>query len=287
MRATSPDPFGERFGHPRCSPGGEQIADYVHGLGEPVKHEAGAALSPYLSVMDVYDRSAHAYDLIQAARGRDYSAQADQLVAMISARCPSANSVLDVACGTGLHLASLRRHFTELAGVDLSRAMLRRARDALGDVPLELGDMRSFQLSRRFDVVVCLFSSIGYLLTLDDVRAAVSNMADHVDAGGLLVVEPWIHPDRWRLGHRVAEAANADGLAVSRVSVNGREGHVSTFDLYWTIASDRGVDQFTERHRMGLYSPEEYLDAFRRANLTVEHGDTGLIGRGMFIGQKT
>jgi len=235
--------------------------------------------------VDVYERSAHAYDLIQAARGRDYSAQADQLAELINARCPHARSLLDVACGTGHHLRSLRRHFPDIAGVDISPAMLQRAKEALSDVPLDLGDMRSFRFDRRFDVVTCLFSSIGYLLTLDDVHRAVANMADHLRPGGLLIVEPWIHPDQWRLGHRVAEAASGDGLAVARVSVNGREGHVSTFDLYWTVASDDGVDQFIEPHRMGLYSIEEYLGAFGAARLTVEHQPPGLIGRKLFIGQ--
>ncbi len=236
--------------------------------------------------MDVYERSAHVYDLIHAARGRDCSTQAEQLLELIRPRCPDAHSLLDVACGTGLHLAGLRGHFSEVAGVDISQAMLQRARLVLGDVPLELGDMRTFRFSRRFDVVTCLASSIGYLLTLDDVRQAVANMAGHVEPGGLLIVEPWIHPDRWRLGHRIAEAANGDGLAIGRVSVNGREGHVSTFDLYWTIASDESVQQFMEPHRMGLYSPEQYIDAFRGANLTVEHEETGLTDRGLFIGHK-
>jgi SAM-dependent methyltransferase len=250
-----------------------------------LKVEAAKRFDPYRSQMDVYERSAHAYDLIQAARGRDYGAQADQLAELIRARHPDARSLLDVACGTGHHLRTLRRHFPDVAGIDISPAMLRRAREELSDVPLELGDMRSFRVDRRFDVVTCLFSSIGYLLTLDDVHRAVANMADHLHPDGLLIVEPWIHPDQWRLGHRVAEAANGDGLAVSRVSANGRDGHVSTFDLYWTIASHDGVDQFTEPHRMGLYSVEEYAGTFEAANLTVEHQETGLIGRGVFIGQ--
>ncbi len=236
--------------------------------------------------MDVYERSAHAYDLIQQARGRDYSAQADQLAELIHERRPGARSLLDVACGTGHHLVNLQRHFPEVAGVDISAPMLERAREQLADVPLELGDMRSFRLGRHFDAVVCLFSSIGYLLTLDDVKQAVATMADHLHPGGILIVEPWIHPDRWLGDHRVAEAANGEGIAVSRVSVNGREGHVSTFDLHWTVASAAGVDQFVEEHRMGLYSIEEYTEAFQAASLAVEHQSTGLISRGLFIGQR-
>lgn len=236
--------------------------------------------------MDTYERSAHAYDLIQRARGRDYSAQADLIAEKIRSLLPTADSLLDVACGTGRHLANFRRHFGRLAGLDISTAMAARARQLVPDVPISVDDMRSFKLDDRFAAVTCLFSSIGYLLTLEEVHLAVANMAVHLTPEGVLVVEPWIHPDEWRLGHRVAEAANDDRVAVARVSVNGREGHISTFDLHWTIASEAGVEQFVEPHRMGLYSVAEYAGAFEAAGLTVQHDPHGPIGRGLFIGQR-
>jgi hypothetical protein len=43
------------------------------------KADAAKGVDPDRSRMDVYERSEHAYDLIQAARGRDCGAQADQL----------------------------------------------------------------------------------------------------------------------------------------------------------------------------------------------------------------
>ncbi len=235
--------------------------------------------------MDAYERSARAYDLIQQWRSRDYGAHADQLTATIRERNPAATSLLDVACGTGLHLLNFRRHFSDLTGVDISEAMISRAGAVVPDVPMTLADMRSFDLGRSFGAVTCLSSSIGYLLSVEEVTLAVANMARHLEPGGVLVVEPWIHPDQWRLGHRVAEAGNGDGLAVARVSVNGREGHISTFDLHWTIASADGIDHFVEHHRMGLYSVEEYQSAFAAAGLSVEHDATGLQGRGLFIGR--
>jgi hypothetical protein len=73
---------------------------------------------------------------------------------------------------------------------------------------------------------------------------------------------------------------------VSRVSVNGRDGHVSSFDLYWTIADRDGVKQFVESHQMGLYTVDQYQEAFISAGLTVEHHPNGPIGRGLFIGQR-
>lgn len=65
------------------------------------------------------------------------------------------------------------------------------------NIPLHEADMRTFDLGRTFDVVTCLFSSIGYFTELDDMQAAIGNMASHLAPGGVLIVEPWIHPDGW------------------------------------------------------------------------------------------
>jgi hypothetical protein len=37
---------------------------------------------------------------------------------------------------------------------------------------------------------------------------------------------------------------------------------------------------------MGLYTIGEYRGAFEAADLTVEHTETGLIDRGLFVGQR-
>lgn len=54
---------------------------------------------------------AEIYDFIHAARGRDWSAEADGITRLIRERCPEAGSLLDVACGTGAHLERFAEHF--------------------------------------------------------------------------------------------------------------------------------------------------------------------------------
>jgi SAM-dependent methyltransferase len=234
--------------------------------------------------MQPYERTAEAYDLIQASRSRAaYDEHAAHVVRLIRDRNPSAHSLLDVACGTGMHLVEFARGF-DVAGVDLTPAMLDRARPRLPGVDLRIGDMRDFDFGHTFDAVTCLFSSVGAMLTLDDLRGAIANMARHLNTGGILVIEPWIHPEWWRVPHLIAEAANAPGISVARVSTNGQRGHISTFDLHWTIATADGIEQFVEPHELGLYTIDEYRDAFIAAGLTVEHDPVGLIGRGLFIG---
>lgn len=106
-------------------------------------------------------------------------------------------SWLDVACGTGRHLEFLRQKYSVM-GVDGSREMLQIARRRLPGIRLVLGDMRSFRVHRRFDVVSCLFSAIGHLPSDRDVRATFANFERHLNPGGIAIVEPWIEPSAFR-----------------------------------------------------------------------------------------
>jgi SAM-dependent methyltransferase len=237
--------------------------------------------------MYVDRHAAAAYDLIHAVRGKDYRAEATQVVAEIQRRLPGATSLLDVACGTGLHLAAFAELGLVVAGVERSATMLEAARARLPSVPLYEGDMQTFDLARESDAVVCLFSAIGYMTTIDELRRAAVRMAAHLSAGGVLAVEPWFGPDEWAPDTLHADCAKGPDLAVARVSRSGLDGSVSTIDMRYVVATPEGTDTFSELHRMGLFRPAEYRDAFEAAGLAVEHDVEGLTGRGLFIGTKT
>ena len=48
-----------------------------------------------------------------------------------------------------------------------------------------LADMSDFHLGRHYDAVICLFSSIGYVRTLDRVTHAIGRFRDHLAPGGV------------------------------------------------------------------------------------------------------
>jgi hypothetical protein len=123
-----------------------------------------------------YSLSPEIYDLLYA--WKDYSAEADRIHALVSQRAPGARTLLDVACGTGGHLAHLRDRFS-VEGLDLDPALIEHARRRLPDTAFHAGDMRTFELGRRFDVVTCLFSSIGYMHTAAELSTAIERMAGH------------------------------------------------------------------------------------------------------------
>jgi SAM-dependent methyltransferase len=229
----------------------------------------------------VFHRSARIYDAVYS--WKDYPREAELLHGLVQARKPDATTLLDVACGTGAHLAEFRGRY-RCEGLDLDPELLAVARGRLPDVPLHRGDMREFDLGRRFDVVTCLFSSIGYVLTVEALERAVAAMARHLAPGGVLVVEPWLTPEAVTTPHVGAVFVDEPELKIARVNTIEVDGRRSSFEFHYLVGTPAGVEHFTEPHELGLFTHEEYLAAFRTAGLAVEHDEEGLMGRGLYIG---
>jgi SAM-dependent methyltransferase len=230
----------------------------------------------------MFTKSARFYDAIYSFK--DYAAEAAKVDALVKERHPGARTLLDVACGTGKHLEHLRGRY-EAEGLDLDPELLAIARERLPGIRLHEGDMRRFDLARRFDAVTCLFSSIGYALTVEDLKRAVAAMALHLEPGGILVVEPWITPDAWQDGYVGAVFVDEPDLKIARVDLSERDGRLSRIDFHYLVATPAGIDRFEERHELALFTQDEYVAAFRAAGLEVEHDAEGLMGRGLYTGR--
>jgi len=233
----------------------------------------------------MYTRLAELYDVIYAKK--DYANEARLLHGVIErcARTPRAEkrTLLDVACGTGVHLSRLREWY-DVEGIELSPWMLDVARRRLPDVPLHQYDMRHFDLGRRFDAVTCLFSAIGYMRSVSELRRAIGTMTRHVLPGGLVIVEPWLTPDRFIDGHRSGEVAEGGSTTVARLCVSRRDGDVSMLEMHHMVASESGVERFFERHELRMFTHEQYLSAFIAAGLVAVFDAEGLTGRGLYVG---
>ena len=228
----------------------------------------------------VFSRSARIYDAVYSSI-RDYPSEAAELDRLIQERRPGARTLLDVACGTGAHLEHLTGY--EIEGLDLDPEMLAVASERLPNVLFHEGDMASFDLGKRFDAVVCMFSSIGYVKTEYRLHSAIASMARHLAQGGLLVVEPWLTPEAWVDGHVSGAFVDEPELKIARMGLPQREGTVSVLDLEYLVATPDGVERFSERHELGLFTVEQYLEAFRAAGLEAGHDPEGPMGRGLYI----
>ena len=225
-----------------------------------------------------YSESAALYDRIYAFK--DYRAEAEAVRRL----APDARSLLEVGCGTGGHLVHFAEWF-ESEGVDLSADMIAVARGKLPATPLHVADMRTLALGRRFDVVTCLFSSIGYVRSVDELNAAIAAMAAHVAPGGSLIVEPWFTADQWKTGtiHGSMMVDDPD-LKVARLVVSSTRERFAVTPMHHLVARPSGVTHFVETHELFLATTDEYRNAFTAAGLDVRHDDA--LPRGAWVGRR-
>ncbi len=192
---------------------------------------------------------------------------------------------LDVACGTGRHLDLLRARYA-VTGVDASREMLAVARRRMPGVRLVSGDMRNFDLGTTFDVVTCLFSAIGHLRAERELAATFRNFARHLKPGGVVIVEPWIHPEVFRPGHIALVTFQNASRAIARMSTSSRRGNRSIVRYQYLIGeTGRGVEYLEESDVGLLVSPARLVELMDAAGLTSRFLRTSLTpGRGLLVG---
>lgn len=235
----------------------------------------------------MFTNAAPWYDAVYGRKA--YETEADEVLARARAtRGGELGSVLDVACGTGQHLARFAAAGLEVAGTDLDPTMLAIAANRVPTATLAAADMVSLDLGRRFDLVTCLFSSVGYVITEERLRLAVAAMARHLEPGGVLVIEPWITPEAW-IDDRapMVEEVHRDGWTVVRLTVTHRTDRVTRLLMHHLVSDGREVRHLVDEHTLGLFTFDEYRAAFEAAGLVdVVVDEVGLDDeRGLLIGR--
>ncbi|WP_017545367.1 class I SAM-dependent DNA methyltransferase [Nocardiopsis prasina] len=223
-------------------------------------------------------------DLIYQGRGKDYRAEAQHLESLIRARLPHARSLLDVGCGTAAHLAAFTQWFDDLAGLDLSESMIATARTKNLPVTLHLADMSDFSLGRTFDVITCMFGSIGHPTSVQALTDTLRCFAHHLTPGGLAAVDPWWFPDTFLDGFVSGDVIHHQDRTIARVSHSVRENNTSRMQVHYTIADPTtGIRHFSETYVASLFTRQQYETAFETAGFDLDYLPHLHRGRGLFL----
>ncbi|HXR30184.1 MAG TPA: class I SAM-dependent methyltransferase [Solirubrobacterales bacterium] len=242
-----------------------------------------------ISVTRPYEKLSEVYDVINQSR-KNYLEQATKVSQL--ARCKTNRSVaremslLDVACGTGLHLEHFASWFAHVEGLDLNEEMLAVARTRLPDVLLHHGDMMDFELGRKFDVITCLSSAIGNMKRYVNLREAIMTMARHLKPGGILMIEPWMEPDSRRPGTVHGYLVDVPGTKIAHVGISTLRDGVLVYEMHFLVGRPTGITSFVEVHELGLFTRGQFRTAFESADLIVDFDEEGLSGRGLYAGIK-
>ena len=150
--------------------------------------------------MKVFDAYARYYDLLYD--NKDYPGEAAFVDRLLRQHGAARGAMLELGCGTGRHAIEFARMGWDVTGIDLSEAMVERAksRRALLEGTLskslrfESGDVRTARLGREFDAVVSLFHVLSYQATNADLQAEVATAAEHLRPGGVFLFDFWYGP---------------------------------------------------------------------------------------------
>jgi SAM-dependent methyltransferase len=129
-----------------------------------------------------------------------YDAEVDQLrasadvpfyVELAREAAAAGNPVLELGCGTGRVTIPIAQAGVEVVGLDNAAAMLevaRRKADGATNPRWVQADMAGFRLGERFGLVIIPFRSFLLLLTVEEQKACLARIHEHLVSGGRLAL---------------------------------------------------------------------------------------------------
>lgn len=235
----------------------------------------------------LYNKLARYYDLIYSTK--NYKGESEYQIGLIRKyQKLKGNDLLEVACGTGRYLEFYETEFT-CTGVDLNSEMLKLAKKRVKNSKLLTADMLSLKLKKQFDVVTCLFSSIGYVHGYRNLEKVIQNFADHLKPGGVVLISPWLRKEQYMVGSPHLEVYDSPDLKIARASASFfKKPNISVKKFHWMVAEKNKevVHIDNDVHELAMYSEKEFLAAFKKAGLKGEFVSRDKDSRGLYVAVK-
>jgi len=234
------------------------------------------------------DTFAKYYDQIYLKKN-DYSKDS-KVVQGIIRRFEKKNSktLLDVGCGTGEHLKYLSKSY-DCTGLDISTEMIKIAKSKVPNAEFTIADMKNFRLKRKFDVIICLFSAIGYVQSFKNLVTTLGNFHKHLSEGGLVLVEPWVFKSDAHTGTISIDTYDTENAKVLRMATSRLTKTRWLVHFHYLTGINGRIKYTREKHKMILADYEDYVKAY---NL-VGYSQTRFLrenewtrSRGLFVAMK-
>ena len=220
---------------------------------------------------------------------KDYEKEANFIKSVIE-RLENKNSetLLDVGCGTGEHLKYLSLDF-QCVGIDVNKEMIEIARKKAPIVKFKVANMINFSLEEEFDVIICLFSSIGYVENFSNLVKTVENFYKHLNDEGLVIVEPRIFRRDFKEGYMGLDTYEDEEIKLARIGTSKVVGSKWLIYLHYLIGKKGEIRYAKEVHKMIASDFEDYIRAFESSgfrDVKFLREDLWNGCRGLFVGTK-
>lgn len=227
----------------------------------------------------IFSKYASCYDALY--REKDYSLEAAFVAKLITKKVRKRKgdiSILDLACGTGRHAIELAKLGYSVDGSDISRAMIRVAKDEAKKENLDITFYNhSFEaanrIGRKYDVILSLFAGINYLTDHARLSRAFENIRCLLKNNGLFIFDFWngfaVLEDYYPRRVKMARKGDCDITRVSNITLD-RIAQMARVKFNFTLKKDNKIiDKFSEEHDVRYFFPQEMADYLSENNFKV------------------
>jgi ubiquinone/menaquinone biosynthesis C-methylase UbiE len=204
---------------------------------------------PYTKFAAAYDKMMKNVDYVRWA---DYI---DRLFALYNFR---PRKVLDIACGTGSATVLLAEKGYLMSGTDRAMEMLLWAREKAKKRGIRLHlwqqDMRHLAVARPYDAALCLYDSINYITTEEEMKRVLARVSEALIPRGMFIFDVTTEYNIVKHFHRQTFAESYEDFSYIWRNLYIPKEKVCKTVLTFFLQEDDHYSKYEELHIQKIYS---------------------------------
>lgn len=200
-----------------------------------------------------YQEMAKYYDLFY--KKKNYDKESTFLENLINKR----KTILDVGCGTGLHMHYLEEKNYQVEGIDLNQGMLDVAKTRVKG-PLYQGNLLDFKPHKKYDAIISMFAVFNHLANEQELEEAILHWYKYLNEKGILIID--LHNGR-KSGEKETTIDNCK--RIMKWTFDN-----TTFKENTEITYVIDGKTYQDTHEFQIYKPKQIEEILKKYNLKYQ-----------------
>ncbi len=195
-----------------------------------------------------------------------YDKWAEYLTDLIDPYFDETASVLEIAGGNGSLANHLSKNFNNYLLTDLSFEMLKS--NQIKEIPSVACDMINLPFKKKFDIIVCAFDSINYILSKKKLQKLFTEVYNILNVDGIFLFDASLEKNSRMHASKKCRVSKFNNIRYEQNSyfIESKRLHVNEFKIFM----DDGKI-FNEKHYQKIFLLNDYFYAIDKANLYVSN----------------
>lgn len=183
-------------------------------------------------------------------------------------------TVLDLACGSGEACVLFAQKGLSVIGVDLSMHMIeearQKARDAQAEIQWQCQDMREFCVRNPVDLVTCMYDSLNFMTSVDDLEKTFCRVREALRYDGVFIFDMYTPRGLAELwGTRCEIHTNSDSFFIVSETKWDYDTQTNSKTLHGFSLKEERWHRWKEVHTLKAYPLNEVTDLLSKTGFNL------------------